>query len=489
MSNRLFTDDTGKDILDAIKQQNAIMVKGSNGLKVESYEDVLSIVRMGLAPAVFRVGDIIEVGRETALVASMGAHTGITAAGFIATTGEDTFLAAMDEAGEKEYEIIFDGSAWKYGNAPIILADYGLSVTGTPAEGDTIIVVETASTINMVVMDFIENGQTTIGNIKLHDKTKEYGMILQSEKILYALQHDAPEAFYVVPEGGLTAGTYHVTLGDNYDTAYGGGATYQFTLTQAVPAGGQISLDWPYQKTPLQGSGVKTWESGAATTPIETVAPTAGSGGSDLGTLLVAAQPTLGLNSIHRMRYGSNRWSTSAMRQHLNSGKAAGSVWAPQNPWDRAPSWVSSTAGFMHGLDPEFIKVCADVDLLTARSTVAGDCTAAEGSAGTGFETTKDKFFLPSRPEVFGGGDNASDKGDPWEYYKANSDVPGGASNSGNDSNRIKVNASNGNAAYWWMRSPYVGFGGNVRYIYTSGNVHYSIATSSHGVAPACVVA
>ena len=83
MSNRLFTDDTGKDILDAIKQQNAIMVKGSNGLKVESYEDVLSIVRMGLAPAVFSVGDIIEVGRETALVASMGAHTGITAAGFM----------------------------------------------------------------------------------------------------------------------------------------------------------------------------------------------------------------------------------------------------------------------------------------------------------------------------------------------------------------------------------------------------------------------
>ena len=93
-------------------------------------------------------------------------------------------------------------------------------MTGTPAEGDTIIVVETASTINMVVMDFIENGQTTIGNIKLHDKTKEYGMILQSEKILYALQHDAPEAFYVVPEGGLAAGTYHVTLGDNYDTSW-----------------------------------------------------------------------------------------------------------------------------------------------------------------------------------------------------------------------------------------------------------------------------
>ena len=224
MSNRLFTDDTGAAILGAIKQQTAVLAKGSSGLKVESYADVQSIVRMGLAPAVFGVGDVIEVGRETAVQASLGVHTGITAVSVV----EDTFVAAMDEAGEKEYEIIFDGSAWKYGNAPIILADYGLSVTGTPAEGDTIIVVETASSINMVVMDFIENGQTTIGNIKLHDKTKEYGMILQSEKILYALQFDSDEAMYFCEEG-LSAGTYHFSIPTTWSKAAAG--SYQFTLT------------------------------------------------------------------------------------------------------------------------------------------------------------------------------------------------------------------------------------------------------------------
>ena len=484
MSNRLFTDDTGQEILSALKQQTAVMAKGSSGLKVETYADVLGIVRMGLAPAVFSIGDVIEVGRETAVQASLGEHTGITAV----SVNEDTFVAAMDEAGEKEYEITFDGSAWKYEGRAIILADYGLSVTGTPADGDTIIVVETASTVKMVVMDFIENGQTSVGNIKLHDKTKQYGMILQSEKSLYTLQSDAPEAFYVVPEGGLSAGTYNITMGDNYEPNYGGGSTYQFTLTQAVPAGGQISLDWPYQKTPLQGTGVKTWASSAATTPIETVTPSVGSDGTSLGTLLIAVQESAGLNSIHRMRYGSNRWSTSAMRQHLNSGKVAGSVWAPQNPWDRAPSWVSSTAGFMHGLDPEFIKICGDVELLTALSTAAGDCTTAEGSAGTGFETTVDKFFLPSRPEVFGGGDNASDKGNAWQYYSANSDVPGGASNANADTNRIKTNAA-GTAVVWWLRSPSVGYGYYVCRVTTCGHISGSSAYYSYGVAPACVVA
>lgn len=480
MSNRLFTDDTGAAILGAIKQQTAVLAKGSSGLKVESYADVQSIVRMGLAPAVFGVGDVIEVGRETAVQASLGVHTGITAVSVV----EDTFVAAMDEAGEKEYEIIFDGSAWKYGNAPIILADYGLSVTGTPAEGDTIIVVETASTINMVVMDFIENGQTTIGNIKLHDKTKEYGMILQSEKILYALQFDSDEAMYFCEEG-LSAGTYHFSIPTTWSKAAAG--SYQFTLTQAVPAGGQIAgLNRLADVEPATWT-ISTFESPSSTTAIETVAVTSGSGGADLGALNVAV--TGNMNSIHRVGYGSNRWSTSAMRQHLNSNKAAGSVWTPQTNFDRPPSWVSNTAGFMHGLDPEFIKICADVELMTALSTVAGDATSAEGSAGTGFDTTVDKFFLPSRPEVFGGADNNSDKGDAWEYYKANSDVPGGASNSGNDSNRIKVNASNGNAAYWWMRSPLVGYGSHVRCITTSGNVSSTNATSSYGVAPACVVA
>ena len=478
----IILDETGKELIETLKQTNAILAKNGN-LNIKSYDDVLSIVRMGLAPQVFSLGDIIEVGRETAVQASLGVHTGITGV----AVDEDAFVTAMGEAGQKEYEFVFDGSAWKYNDTPVILSVYGLTVTGTPASGDTVIVVETASTIKMVVTNFIENGQTMIGNIKLHDKTKKHGMILQSEDILYTLQSDAPEAFFHAAEG-LAAGTYNITLGDNYDTAYGGGATYQFTLTQAVPAGGQITLDWPFNKTPLQGAGIKTWASNASTTPIETAVPEVGTDGTSLGTLLIAVQESAGLNSIHRMRYGSNRWSTGAMRQHLNSSKVAGSVWTPQTVWDRAPSWVSSTAGFIHGLDPEFVKICGDVELLTALSTVAGDTTAAEGSAGTGFETTVDKFFLPSRPEVFGGSDNASDKGDAWQYYSANSDVPGGASNAGADSNRIKVNAA-GNATYWWLRSPGVGSGYSVRYIGPAGSVYYDRAGNSIGVAPACVVA
>lgn len=471
-----FEVDLVKD--STLKQTNAILAK-RGGLEPESYSDVQAIVRLGLAPSVFSIGDIIEVGRETKVQASLGEHTGVTAV----TVVEDTFVAAMDEAGEKEYEIIYDGSAWKYEGHPIILADYGLSVTGTAAEGDTIIVVETASTINMVVMDFFEGGQTSIGNIKLHDKTKQYGMILQSEKLLYSLQFDEREAFYYAPDG-LAAGTYHFLLGAHTWVSGDVNKSFQFTLTQAVPAGGQLVFVQSYNAT-LTGGQIKTFASGSSSTVIETVTMSEGTGGTDLGTLDNTINGNF--NCCQRALLGSNRWSTGAMRQHLNSAKVAGQVWAPQTNWDRPPSWVSNTAGFMHGLDPEFVKICADVELLTALNTVC-DTTSTEGNAGTGYETTVDKYFLPSRPEVFGGGDNASDKGNAWQYYSANSDVPGGSSNSGNDTNRMKSIGS-GAPTYWWLRSPSVGHGNHVRIIYPSGLVNVNLANYSTGVAPACVIA
>ncbi len=469
-------DSTMKQLTAVIAAQGRD--KGDSHLQLKSYEDIQSIVKLGLAPYIFDVGDIIEVGRETAIQASLGEHTGISA---VSING-DTFIAAMHEVGEKEYEISYDGSVWKYGEKPIILADYGLSVTGTAAEGDTIVVVETASTIEFVVMGFIEGGGNT--SITLHDKGKTYGMILQSKDVLYSLQADNTEAFYS-PSEALAAGTYHVTLGDSYDTTYGGGATYQFTLTQPVPANGQIYWPWAYNQLPTAAK-ISTYANGDATTPIESnVTVTAGSEGTDLGTVLI--RPTGNFNSLHRMRYGSNKWSELSLRQHLNSDKVAGQVYKAKSKFDRPPSWATNTAGFMHGLDPEFIKICADVELLTCLSSVC-DTTSTEANAGTGYEITVDKFFLPSRPELFGGSDNASDKGTVWDFYKINSDNPSASSVSGADSNRIKKNSA-GNATYWWMRSPLAGGGSNVRLVYTGGYVSNIYATYSYGVAPACVVA
>ena len=472
-----FEVDLVKD--STMKMIAAILAKKGSFTPL-SYKEVQSITQMGLAPYVFNVGDIIEVARETSVQASLGAHTGITNV----TVSEDKFVTAMAEAGTKEYEFVYDGSAWKYSETPIILTNYGLSVSGTPAEGDTFLVIETADVIEMVIMDFITPDSDMV-SIKLHDKTKKYGIILQSKYLVYSLQFDAKEAFFSNSEE-LAAGTYHFKLGAHTWVSSDVGKFFKFTTTQTLPAGAQLYFNQAYNAT-LEGATVNVYASGASTTPIETVTLSEGSDGTNLGVLDNTLN-NAGFNCCQRALFGSNRWETSAIRQHLNSEKPAGSVWAPRTVFDRPPLWAASIAGWMHGLDPGFVGVCADVELLTALNYTC-DTTYAEATAGTGYETTTDKFFVPSRPEVFGGGDTTSDKGTPWAWYKANSDKPDASYNGDEDSNRVKTYKTSGTTSYWWLRSPYAGNGCTARIVSRAGAIDNNTAYISHGVPPACIIA
>lgn len=54
-----------------------------------------------------------------------------------ATVSAAVFAHAMGEAGGV-YRFTYDGAAWKYDGSTVVLHDYGVLVTGTPAAGDTI---------------------------------------------------------------------------------------------------------------------------------------------------------------------------------------------------------------------------------------------------------------------------------------------------------------------------------------------------------------
>lgn len=469
-----------------ISQQNAAIdlqtaaIASQGARRPESYADFQAIVRMGLARLVYKIGDIIQVARESAVQISLGEHTGIAAAEIV----EETFVEAVGEAGEKEYEIRFDGSAWILDGTPIILADYGITVTGTAAEGDTLVVVETASVINFVIVGFIDN--RTTGAITIKNKDLKYGVILQAESILYSLQFDAPEAFAYFADG-LAAGTYNFTIDPTYDTTYGGGKTLQFTLAQAVPAGGQLCFSWAYQTQATAGK-VTSYASPTSTTVIEQVTVSEGDDGTSLGTILnatIGAETTM--NSISRARYGSNRYSTSAIRQQLNSKKKAGEVWTPQHNFDRPPTWAGTTAGFRHGLDPAFDAIVAEVEIETVLNTVA-DTTSAEATAGTGFDKTVDKYFLASSRELFGTKKNNSDHGVPLDYYANNS--ANVSASDGADANRIKRGAVSENPTYYWTRDPNTGHGIHVRHVSPStGQIYNYYANVAEGAPQACIVA
>lgn len=285
------------------------------------------------------------------------------------------------------------------------------------------------------------------------------------------MQFDAPEAFYYA-ENGLEAGTYHFTIDSSYDASHQNFNNYQFTLTQDVPAGGQLTFPWG---STVNASTIKvnSFASATSTTAIEQVAVSEGTDGANLGTLTAAGDFANNLNSIHRVRYGSNNYKESAIRQWLNKSNVADPVWTAQNNFDRPPTWYTdnNTAGFVDGMDADFLAVLGNVTKVTA---ISGSNTP---------DTTTDTFFLLSRSEVYGGIEvSGVNEGAAYLYYADYSDLT--TAGMSNDSNRIKYR--NGSAQYWWIRTPYYGSDVIVRYVSSTGGSSGGNAPNSYGIAPAC---
>jgi hypothetical protein len=297
------------------------------------------------------------------------------------------------------------------------------------------------------------------------DSQYTHTLTLQLHDCYKTIQFDNVEALYYA-ETELPAGTYNFTLLAGYDTAYGGGKTYYFTLSQPVPAGGQIMFPWGYN---IQADTVKisTYANGTTTTAIESNIPVTE------GTEGVGLTPT---NHTHRIRYGSNNWQQSAIRQWLNSDAAAGSVWVPQTIYDRPPSWASGEAGFLNGIDADFLAVIGAAVKRTAKNTVS--------DGGGYYDISTDKIFLLARGEVGGSNENNINEGEPYQYYY--NMLTDGARSDGEIAGRIKY--LSGTVRYWLLRSPNSSSAHAVRFVYTVGSLNSNFASGDIGVAPACVI-
>lgn len=285
------------------------------------------------------------------------------------------------------------------------------------------------------------------------------------------MQFDAPEAFYYT-ENGLAAGTYHFMIDNTYDTAHNDLTSYQFALTQAVPAGGQLTFPWGSN---VNASTIKvnSYASATSTTAIEQVAVSEGADGTSLGTLTVSGDFNNNLNSIQRVRYGSSNYKESAIRQWLNSRAIAGSVWTPQTKFDRPPSWAANIDGFMHGMDADLLAAIGKTHIVVARNSVCD---------GGGVDEMDDYFFLLSKSEIYSGTEvSGVDEGNPYPYYSDYSDLS--EAGTGSDSNRIKYR--NDTPQIWWIRTPRVQNGNEVYAVFTSGGVHTNNANGSGKISPA----
>jgi len=131
-------------------------------------------------------------------------------------------------------------------------------------------------------------------------------------------------------------------------------------------------------------------------------------------------------------------------------------------------------------LPADFLAVVQPA-VLTCRTNSLFEVESLDGTAfaiNQLYNLNADKFFLLSRPEIFGNWDSESYKdGTQLEYY-----------NGLTATERIKRDAA-GTARYAWLRSPLPSYANFARIVTSDGALHYDYAYNGYGVAPACIIA
>lgn len=477
-----------KEQFDTMNILLAAIANGSSeGLSVKNFESLQHITRLGLADKLLAVGDQIETERATSVSTSIGESTGIKSV----TIDDTKLINALGSNLNGTFVLTYDGALWlNQIGVSVTLSNWGISVTGTPAKDDTIIINITAKTLVFDVLDFNKHTPKN-KNLKnsvalgMHD-VFTYGTIpFCASQLMY----------YTV--GGLPAGKYKFTLDH---ARYGSGTeydgTYMFTTTQDIPATGGFRHTNPiggwkekYAQSDVIGNYITTYGASPLREEIERgLAVSIWDGTTactDLGTF-TSQNPTYYVeddkanngkrNLTERQAYGSNRWRDSVYRMWLNSDAPAVDSsdmttisywWTPKSVFDRVPNGAK-LAGFLHGLDPTFVEAMGEVEVITALSNT--DKTGTET-----YDVTYDKVFLQSMTEVFGGTNNGVAEGSQLEYWV-------------DATNEDRIKYENNTARYWWLRSPYPSNADYVRGVDTSGALGNIPAGNASGVVPACCI-
>lgn len=481
-------------MLAAIADNGSDSSEGS-GLYFRNFKTLQQLNRMGLASKVLDSYSYIVVNKETGI--SVATHgTGITAA----SVNEELFVDAIGTAASREYEFIFDGSVWRLDDHVVMLSEFGITPTGTPADGDTIVVHETASAIRYDVLDIDHdvpsdpNFEHTI-TLCAHD-CKMYNTLpyKRSQGLIYV----DPTAF---PDGLAANQLYYVNCENaayNLTTTEDG--NFGFVPTKAVPAGGLISHTaiGRYQSSAsaysksgvLSGkfitygtiaTGREIIEQDIATQEVD------GSSGTLLGTVTgedVSKRSTTYCNMTRRVYGGSNNWFDSDERAWMNSLAANGVDANGIRLWQSGhlgifdiPSTVA-VAGNLHGIDPQLLAVIGTVRKRTYLHAVDRDDQAVK------YRDSNELIFALSMEEAGLGGANdgvhenavehdGTVKTTPYAYYARRT------------TNAERIKYQNGTARSWFLRSPYPSSCGLVRYCHSSGALNDITAVSAFGAVDA----
>lgn len=288
------------------------------------------------------------------------------------------------------------------------------------------------------------------------------GMWLQNKYAHpFGVQFSHPRAFLRCPEG-LAAGSYYFTFGAKDGDYVLKDDIVAFTIADDLGVGARLDI------TGLSAAK-STWAihvyDATGKTITETITPVfeIPSGATDLGTMNINSRNG-DLNSIQEVRYGWNRWKTSAIRQYLNSDAGVGLWWTAQDGWDIAPDQLTTKAGYLTGLPEAMKELLVPVKYTTYTNTV---------NDGGNADVTYDKVGLISLEQMYVNPQIAGE-GEAHEYWEALNGTETKWAQSGTYPELIQYAVENHSSAqYVRLRSAYRGNAGNTWYVYSSGYVSY----------------
>ena len=326
----------------------------------------------------------------------------------------------------------------------------------------------------------VDENLSHVLTVQAHD-VLEYGSIpFDPAQYLFAVTAEAC-AEYGWPATGMPAGTYNITLdhGSYTNTTVQDG-TYQFTTTQIVPVGGGIRhtqagfyrSDGAYTKANLLAGTFITYAADRTTVLEDGISTTEGSEGTNLGTTS-ASNPAYKvgnyINFSMRQASGYGRWSTSFVRQYLNSDEAT-MTFTPATIWSRPMTTLPE--GFLHKLPDTLKAVIGKVRKRYALSI----------ADGYGYEDIEDTVNIATMLDMNFGENNSISEGPVSADGTVTRETPythwTGAENAG----RIKYQGAT--PRHWWLGSDYPSSPYIERHVNTSGALTVRNASDTYGIVP-----
>ena len=347
------------------------------GKSVLANWDVLGdMILNGTSTDVISAGDIVDVNWIKTVLGTT--TSGLT----VSCTDIDKFAHGVGEAEAKDYLFVYDGSNWTYNGETITLADFGLSVTGTPISGE---VMDIKTTVDTSMFTFVG-----YDDITPCDSNVPHNWCLEETYAPTTKAYDTYESMFCIQQGkSIAAGKYYLPM-----YSYRSSDTFNACFTLSAALGSNDSK--VQMSRGASGSAARTNASGTSKSDVYAVTSmspvlygttiSAGSavaitylsdadvtsGGYTLLTSLNvdANDPVVVVGSFDKAALGSNTWELSNIRQYCNDESKSGSA-TPTHDNDILSSYNRS-AGALYGIDPRVKKLIqyAEIPWLCGRDNV-----------------------------------------------------------------------------------------------------------------------